>query len=78
VVKKKAENQKRFQPQPIRWKVERTIGWLAKHRGLSKDYERSTRSSESLIKRAMIHLMLRRKSAPFPAADQPNAVPGAA
>jgi putative transposase len=55
----KSRNQKRFQPQPIRWKVERTIGWLAKYRGLSKDYERSTRSSESLIKIAIIHLMLR-------------------
>jgi putative transposase len=78
MVKKKAENQEGFHPQPIRWKVERTIGWLAKYRGLSKDDERSTRSSESLIKIAMIHLRLRRKPGPTPAPAQPTAMPAAA
>jgi RHS repeat-associated protein len=78
MVKKKAENQEGFHPQPIRWKVERTIGWLAKDRGLSKDDERSTRSSESLIKIAMIHLRLRRKPGPTPAPAQPTVMPAAA
>jgi hypothetical protein len=27
MVKKKAENQEGFHPQPSRWQVERTIGW---------------------------------------------------
>src|SRR5450759_2679588 len=45
---------------PIRWTVERTFAWLGKCRRLSKDRERSVRSSESFIKLAMIHLMLNR------------------
>ena len=45
---------------PIRWTVERTFAWLGKCRRLSKDREKSTLSSESFIKLAMIHLMLNR------------------
>jgi transposase len=45
---------------PIRWTVERTFAWLGKCRRLSKDRERSTLSSETFIKLAMIQLMLNR------------------
>ncbi len=45
---------------PIRWTVERTFAWLGKCRRLSKDRERSVRSSEAFVKLAMIHLMLNR------------------
>jgi putative transposase len=45
---------------PIRWTVERTFAWLGKCRRLSKDRERSVRSSEAFIKLAMIQLMLNR------------------
>ena len=45
---------------PIRWTVERTFAWLGRCRRLSKDREKSVRSSESFIKLAMIHLMLNR------------------
>jgi putative transposase len=45
---------------PIRWTVERTFAWLGKCRRLSKDRERTVRSSEAFIKLAMIHLMLNR------------------
>jgi putative transposase len=45
---------------PIRWMVERTFAWLGRCRRLSKDREKSVLSSESFIKLAMIHLMLRR------------------
>ncbi len=45
---------------PIRWTVERTFAWLGKCRRLSKDRERSVRSSEAFIQLAMIHLMLNR------------------
>jgi transposase len=45
---------------PIRWTVERTFAWLGKCRRLSKDRERSVRSSEAFIKLAMIHLMVNR------------------
>ena len=60
VVVKKLVGQKGFVVQPKRWIVERTFGWLNRSRRLSKDYERTTESSEASIKVAMIHLMLRR------------------
>jgi transposase len=45
---------------PIRWTVERTFAWLGRCRRLSKDREKSVRSSEAFVKLAMIHLMLKR------------------
>ena len=60
VVTKKLAGQRGFVPQPKRWIVERTFGWLNRSRRLSKDYERTTASSEAFVKVAMIHLMLRR------------------
>jgi putative transposase len=45
---------------PIRWTVERTFAWLGRCRRLSKDREKSVLSSESFVKLAMIHLMLKR------------------
>jgi transposase len=45
---------------PIRWTVERTFAWLIKCRRLSVDREKSTRSSEAMIRLAMIQLMLNR------------------
>jgi putative transposase len=49
-----------FVVQPKRWIVERTFGWLGGYRRLSKDYERLTSSSESMIHASMSHLMLNR------------------
>ena len=40
--------------------MERTFGWLARYRRLSKDYEYLTQTSEAIIRVAMIHLMVRR------------------
>jgi putative transposase len=45
---------------PRRWVVERTFAWLGRCRALSKDYERTTASSEGMVYVSMIHLMLRR------------------
>ena len=53
-------NVKRFVVLPKRWIVERTFAWLNNHRRLSKDYERFTKTSETIIQIAMTRLMLRR------------------
>jgi putative transposase len=53
---------------PIRWTVERTFAWLGRCRRLSKDHEKSVRSSEAFVKLAMIHLMLNRLR---PKCDEP-------
>jgi putative transposase len=59
-VARKAVGQVGFVVQPKRWIVERTYGWWNRYRRLSKDYERTTASSEAFIYVAMIHLMVRR------------------
>jgi putative transposase len=45
---------------PKRWIVERTFAWLSRCRRNSKDYERTTRSSETMLQITMINLMSRR------------------
>ncbi len=60
IVVRKLVGQVGFVVQPKRWIVERTFGWLNRFRRLSKDYERTTASSEAFIKVAMIHVMIRR------------------
>jgi putative transposase len=50
----------RFEPQKLRWAVERTIAWLNRCRRLSKDYEYNTSASESWVKIAAIQQMTRR------------------
>lgn len=48
---------------PKRWIVERTFAWLGRCRRHSKDYERTTESSEAMIYISMIALMSRRVAA---------------
>lgn len=57
---KRREGARGFEVIPKRWLVERTLGWLNRSRRLSKDYERTIESSETLVRLAMIHLMARR------------------
>lgn len=57
---KRPKEQRGFQVQPKRWIVERTLGWLTPFRRLSKDYENTTDSSESMIKIAHCRVLLRR------------------
>jgi putative transposase len=57
---KRSEDAVGFAVLPKRWIVERTFAWLGKYRRLSKDYETLTESSESMIRIAMINLMLHR------------------
>ncbi len=46
---------------PKRWIVERTLGWLARNRRMSKVYERKVQTSDTLIEVAMIRLLLARQ-----------------
>jgi len=57
---KRSEDAVGFAVLPKRWIVERTFAWLGKYRRLSKDYETLTDSSESMIRVAMINLMVHR------------------
>jgi putative transposase len=57
---KRPEGIKGFLLLPKRWIVERTFAWLGRYRRLSKDYEYLTQTSETTIRVAMIHLMVRR------------------
>jgi transposase len=59
-VVQRSRGQHEFVVQPQRWKIERTFGWLNWSRILSKEYERTTESSESNVYLASIRLMLRR------------------
>ena len=47
-----------FQVQRQRWKIERTFGWLIRHRRLARDYEGLPRSAEAMIHLAAIHRFL--------------------
>ena len=53
-------HKKAFVALPKRWIVERTFGWFNLYRRLSKDYERSTKSAETMIQITMIHIMLKK------------------
>ena len=59
-VVKRPEGVKGFLVLARRWVVERTFAWLSFHRRLSKDYEYLPETSETLIRIAMIRLMLAR------------------
>jgi putative transposase len=53
-----------FHPLPIRWVVERTFAWLGRYRRNSKDYEKRTDSSESMILISTMSLLLGRLRPP--------------
>jgi putative transposase len=53
-------NVKGFVVLPKRWIVERTFAWLGRYRRHSKDYEKTTSSSEAISYIAMISLMSKR------------------
>lgn len=57
---RRPEGQKGWVTLPIRWTVERTFAWLGNSRRLSKDRERTVKSSEAFVRLSMIHLMLNR------------------
>ena len=51
-----------FKVLPKRWIVERSIAWLNWSRRLSKDYELSHTSAETMIHIAFAHMLLRRST----------------
>ena len=59
-----------FKPLPIRWVVERTFAWIGRYRRHSKDYEKRTDSSESMILLSSMSLMLRRLKPPDQASPE--------
>lgn len=56
----KPETAKGFVPVKKRWVVERTFGWFNSFRRLSKDYEKTILSSESMIYLTQIQILLNR------------------
>ena len=59
-VVKRSDDQKGFKVLHRRWVVERTFGWLMRHRRLVRDYERSEESSAAWVFLAMIRIQVRR------------------
>lgn len=59
-VVKRSDDLSGFKVLPKRWVVERTFGWLMRHRRLVRDYERCESSAESWTYIAMIRIQLRR------------------
>ena len=49
---------------PRRWVAERTLGWLGRWRRLARDYEELPEVSETMVKLAVIRLMLHRLAHP--------------
>ena len=45
---------------PWRWLVERTLSWLGHSRRLSKDYEITTDSAETMVRISHLHTLLKR------------------
>ena len=50
----------KFTVLPKRWIVERTIAWLNRCRRLAKDWECLNRSALAFLRRATVHLILRK------------------
>lgn len=59
-VVKRSDAVQGFAVLPRRWVVERTFGWLMRHRRLVRDYERTESSAEAWIHLTMIRIQLRR------------------
>ncbi|MGD0928092.1 MAG: IS5 family transposase [Streptosporangiaceae bacterium] len=77
---KRPDNLHAFKVLPRRWVVERTFGWIMKHRRCVRDYERLPEHHETYLYWSMIHVMAarvaRHQSAPpkpVPATPQPRA-----
>lgn len=59
-VRVKPEGERGFRPLPVRWVVEQAHACHGRARRLSKDYERRTACSATMVKISAIHRMVRR------------------
>ena len=57
---KRSDNAKGFVVEPMRWIVERTLGWLGRCRRLAKDWENWNHNALAFLRLASIRLMLRK------------------
>ena len=64
VVIRRLTGTKGFVLLPRRWVAERTLGWLGRWRRLAREYEELPEVSETMVKLAMIRLMLHRLAHP--------------
>ena len=64
VVIRRLAGTKGFVLLPRRWVAERTLGWLGRWRRLARDYEELPEVSETMVKLAVIRLMLHRLAHP--------------
>ena len=56
---RRSDKAKGFEILPHRWIVERTFGWLGRYRRLSRDFEHTVSSTESVVYIASIRRMLK-------------------
>ena len=56
---RRSDKAKGFEILPHRWIVERIFGWLGRYRRLSRDFEHTVSSSESVVYIASIRRMLK-------------------
>ncbi len=59
-VVRRTDTEKGFRPIRWRWVIERTNGWVKRSRRNALDYEKSTSSSEAMVKISMTKIMLNR------------------
>src|ERR687886_765490 len=64
IIIRRLAGRKGFVVVPRRWVAERTLGWLGRWRRLARDYEELPEASETMVKLAMIRLMLHRLAHP--------------
>ncbi|MDX3313632.1 transposase [Streptomyces sp. ME08-AFT2] len=69
---RKEPGQRGFQVQPKRWAVERTFAWLTARRRLARDYEHHTAHAETMIRWAVIGVIVRRLTRRGPGAFVAN------
>lgn len=64
---KRSDDVKGFVLLPRRWVVERTFGWLLRHRRLVRDYERRPDHHEAMVLWATVSIMTRQLAREPPA-----------